>query len=107
MIDSGYTFAEGGGIYSKDTGKLLDDGITLKESEDEITLGMIRDVEMIDGDKDNYAISYSSKYAETPEYDTLPKKLIRKLLKDNNVDGAEFWDNFVPYLDKKRSSKNS
>jgi hypothetical protein len=30
MIDSGYTFAEGGGIYSKDTGKLLDNGLTLK-----------------------------------------------------------------------------
>jgi len=101
MIASGYTFASGGGIYSKETGKLLDDGISLKESEDKITLGMIRDIEMIDGDDKNYFISYSSKYAETPEHDELPKKLIRKLLKDNNVDGKEFWDNFVPYLNKK------
>ena len=119
MIEAGYTFSEGG-IYSKETGKPLygsdkieidlsddktDKTKDIKESEDKITLGMIKDIELIDGDDKNYFISYSPKYSETPEHDELPKKLIRKLLKDNNVDANEFWDNFVPYLDKNEAQK--
>lgn len=112
MIAAGYTFAQGGVykdgklLFNKDSIELTPKEETpteIKESEEKITLGMIKDIELIDGDDKNYFISYSSKYAETPEHDELPKTLIRKLLKDNNVDAEEFWDNFVPYLDKKEA----
>jgi hypothetical protein len=106
MLKSGYTFAQGGVykdgqlLFNKDEVILTPEEKSVSESKEDITLGMIKDIELIDGDDKNYFISYSAAYSETPEHDELPKKLIRKLLKDNNVDAEEFWNNFVPYLDK-------
>ncbi len=73
MIAAGYTFAQGGVykdgklLFNKDLVELTskeekstEHVPALAESEDKITLGMIKDIEMIDGDDKNYFISYSS-----------------------------------------------